>query len=57
MYTITARTLADIRQRVWTREQTQILDILIEALATEYVQANPRFDEDVFKYQSQYLYL
>lgn len=57
MYTMTAKTLADMRERCWCAPQLQMLDMLIDALAHEYDLLNPRFDSERFHYQSNYQYL
>ena len=52
----TATTLADIRARCWCHAQLLVLDLLIDALATEYDALIPAFDDELFHKQAQFRY-
>lgn len=53
-FTTIARALASVRTRCWTSAQLSILDMLIDALADDLHDINPRFDAERFKTLAHY---
>ena len=53
-YTTMSRVLLSARQVVWTSAQLSILDMVIDMLADDFVELNPRFDTERFKTAAGY---
>jgi hypothetical protein len=53
-YTTVARALASVRTLTWTSAQLSILDLLINALADDLYEINPRFNPEQFKTLAHY---
>lgn len=53
-FTRIAQAFASIRTQCWTTAQMSILDMLIDALADDLHDLNPRFNPELFKTVAHY---
>lgn len=55
-FTIIADALASARATAWSSSQLRMLDLLIDKLADDFAEANPRFSVELFKHKARYKY-